>query len=314
MPNTLGLRSFSTNRSRIAVPKLIRVEAHLDGASEDHFYTGFSDNIEQGGIFITTFDLKPLNSPVEVLINFPDGSCATVQGGVEWIREFNSLVPEMNPGMGIGIRGLDNISKVQIEDYMAENQALFWDGSLLTKPVKPALANTDDIQLKQFSATLGPECDMRNERLFVAGIARDIEEYVKVKSACNTTSPDTNIGFAPSAKSLFESQNFMRLRIIPSMYSRQFHGGFQESDGEHRLFVTTEQSLPVGAIVNIEVLLPGKWRVRATGEVRWIRRRNPLVSSHAAPPGMGIKLLNISESTWQSLNEGRDEVPMCEFE
>ena len=104
-------------------------EAILEDSRESTFYTGFSGNIDSGGIFISTYDVRPIGTRVAVRIGFPGGELVSSFGVVEWIREQNTMHPEMAPGIGVRLTSLDGPSKKRIDMHIRDHSALFFEPS-----------------------------------------------------------------------------------------------------------------------------------------------------------------------------------------
>lgn len=80
-----------------------------------------------------------------------------------------------------------------------------------------------------------------------------------------------------------------------------FFLGFTENISEGGLFVATHQIQPVGSTVTLDFGLPGREeRIRAVGEVRWVRVYN---DASDVPPGMGIRFADISEEDLAAVRE-----------
>lgn len=120
-----------------AVPKHIverrtapraQVEAEIGFQSDTNFYTGFTEDISTGGIFLSTFDLKAIGSVINVNFTLPGGHFISVDGVVRWLREYNELNPDMSPGMGIQFENLAPNDKDAIEAFIKQRSTLFYDG------------------------------------------------------------------------------------------------------------------------------------------------------------------------------------------
>jgi hypothetical protein len=272
---------------RAPFPHLAEVVAHLDDASEDRFYTGFSGEIASGGLFAATYDLKEIGTPVEVELRFSNGGITFARGAVEWIREPCPRSPDLSPGMGIALRGLTPLAVRAIEEHIAVREPLFWDGA------------TDDIAQVQ---------DTNGETGFAAGMLRDVGALL---ASC-----PTQLAVPPVAapKPAAEPRRATELSAAVSRQARvgQFNGGFTDSDGPFRAFVATRATLPVGAPVRLHIQAPDGISVAAEGEVRWLRRANPLAPSHASPPGLGVRLCGVPPAVWRALGGTEAGVLSCE--
>lgn len=104
---------------------VLKTSVHL--ASESNFYTGFSDNISEGGIFIATYNHAPLGTKLSLEFSLPDdGPAIRVEGEVRWLREFN---PDSDapPGMGFRFLELDDESRSRVERFCRARDTLFYD-------------------------------------------------------------------------------------------------------------------------------------------------------------------------------------------
>lgn len=105
----------------------INVNTMLNINTDHQFYNGFSENIEEGGIFIATFDTKPVDSKVIVNFKLPGGHPVTARGQVHFVREYNPMTPETPPGMGVKFTDLLKEDKRAIEGYLEHRAPMFYD-------------------------------------------------------------------------------------------------------------------------------------------------------------------------------------------
>ena len=87
------------------VPIVIRV----DYSTVDSFFSQFTENINEGGLFIETEDACPVDTSVYLQFKLPglDEPIRTY-GRVVWIRDGES------PGMGIEFEDLDSAARARI--------------------------------------------------------------------------------------------------------------------------------------------------------------------------------------------------------
>lgn len=108
-------------------PASVNVNTMLSMSTDHQFYTGFSENIEEGGIFVATFEPEPVGTPVVVNFRLPGNRPVTARGTVQWMREYNPLTPEMPPGMGVKFTELLPDDKRAIEKFMKTRAPMFYD-------------------------------------------------------------------------------------------------------------------------------------------------------------------------------------------
>ena len=105
----LGETSERRTQNRIDVELIVSIE------SDSNFFSGFSENISEGGLFIATYDYKPLGSTFVLEFQLPELSHKIkTRCVVRWVRDYNPSVPEMVPGMGVEF--LDIVDRDQ--DYV----------------------------------------------------------------------------------------------------------------------------------------------------------------------------------------------------
>jgi len=105
----------------------INVNTVLSMNTDHQFYTGFSENIEEGGIFVATFEPKPVDAQVIVNFKLPGGHPVTARGVVQWVREYNPTTPEVAPGMGVKFTDLLPGDRRAIEEFAKTRAPLFYD-------------------------------------------------------------------------------------------------------------------------------------------------------------------------------------------
>ena len=92
-----------------------------------NFFTGFSQDISTGGIFIATFDILAMGARLNVNFTVPGGPVLSVDGVVRWVREYNETTPDVEPGMGVQFEGLNADDQGAINKFMEQNPPIFFD-------------------------------------------------------------------------------------------------------------------------------------------------------------------------------------------
>jgi uncharacterized protein (TIGR02266 family) len=104
----------------------VRMQAAIDLHSDTNFFTGFSTNISDGGIFVATVAHVPHGSEVELKFTLPSGEEIDTRGIVRWTREVNDKTPEIFPGLGIQFVDLDERAHQAIARFVASREPLFY--------------------------------------------------------------------------------------------------------------------------------------------------------------------------------------------
>lgn len=104
----------------------VRLQAAIDFKSDTNFFTGFSANISEGGIFVATVDMIPRGTPVDLRFSLPGGAQLEVAGVVCWVREVNDKTPEIFPGLGIRFTQLSPEAATAIQLFVSRREPLFF--------------------------------------------------------------------------------------------------------------------------------------------------------------------------------------------
>lgn len=95
--------------------------------SETQFYTGFSQNLDEGGLFVATFDVKPMGSKVLFTFELPGGRQITAKGRVTFVRDYDPKHPEVTPGMGLKFLTLRDDDRRAVEAYLKKRAPMFFE-------------------------------------------------------------------------------------------------------------------------------------------------------------------------------------------
>ena len=107
---------------------------------ENNFYTGLSEDISEGGVFIATFHLLPVGTPVVLAFTLPNAhEPITASGTVKWVRGPDATarsenifgagreLPGVIPGIGIRFHDLDASTRTTIREFMRRRTPVFFD-------------------------------------------------------------------------------------------------------------------------------------------------------------------------------------------
>lgn len=73
-------------------------EIELAFSEETQFYTGLTQDISEGGVFVATYRLFPIGTRLELSFQLPDGTTVNTWGRVRWLRD---EAAQCRPGMGV---------------------------------------------------------------------------------------------------------------------------------------------------------------------------------------------------------------------
>ncbi len=101
----------------------INVEIGLQ--TETNFFVGFSGDISEGGIFVTTVSLLAIDTAVTLSFAFPGGIEIQAEGVVAWTREGLTFDSNLNTGMGIRFTRLDDAALAAIKEFTSIREPIF---------------------------------------------------------------------------------------------------------------------------------------------------------------------------------------------
>ena len=105
------------------------LEINVDFESDSNFYTGLTQNISTGGIFLATHAPKKVGDHVVVRFMLPGVSQPIViDTEVRWLRHSSSLHrSDGPPGMGLRFLSLTAEQATQIQRFIDNRDSLYYD-------------------------------------------------------------------------------------------------------------------------------------------------------------------------------------------
>lgn len=106
-----------------------RLVAQLDLHTESNFFSGFSGDLSDGGLFVSTYQPLSPGQAVEVELSLPGGHTFSAQGHVAWLRSPCVLNDDISPGAGIVFDELDPQARKLAESFMLYREPTFVDAN-----------------------------------------------------------------------------------------------------------------------------------------------------------------------------------------
>jgi uncharacterized protein (TIGR02266 family) len=100
-------------------------ELELEFTEETQFYTGLTQDISEGGVFIATYRLFPIGSRLELSFELPDGTKINTWGRVRWLREESPH--GSRPGMGVEFGDLTEEMLAAITRFCEQRPPLYME-------------------------------------------------------------------------------------------------------------------------------------------------------------------------------------------
>ncbi|MFT7518908.1 MAG: hypothetical protein ACI9MC_001042 [Kiritimatiellia bacterium] len=103
------------------------LEVQVTLTSDHNFYSGFTQDISEGGVFIASLDVLAIGTPVEFELQLGKGKVKCT-GVVRWIREASPYLQDVSPGMGVEFRDLSPRVSAAINDFIGgRRDSIFYD-------------------------------------------------------------------------------------------------------------------------------------------------------------------------------------------
>jgi uncharacterized protein (TIGR02266 family) len=144
-----GAGALSTEPRATSIPILVEdrrrharyaLSLAITMQGENNFYTGLSEDISEGGVFIATLHMLPIGTPVVLSFTLPGSDePLSVLGSVQWARGPDATagsgdvfgggreIPGIMPGIGVRFRGIDAATRQTIRDFMQRRRPVFFD-------------------------------------------------------------------------------------------------------------------------------------------------------------------------------------------
>jgi len=100
--------------------------AEISLGSDSNFFTGFTNDVSEGGVFVATVNVMPIGTQVDLSFSLPGGPTIAGKGEVRWVREFDHKNPEVFPGMGIRFTDIPLPSVQAIHGFTQQREPMFF--------------------------------------------------------------------------------------------------------------------------------------------------------------------------------------------
>lgn len=119
---------MSKDERRISPRVAMDVEVGME--SDSNFYTGLTQDISSGGIFVATHQLRPVGERIQIRFTLPGHPRPTTiatEAEVRWIRDPPRPDPDMPTGMGLRFLRLSREEQAAILNFIKARESLFYD-------------------------------------------------------------------------------------------------------------------------------------------------------------------------------------------
>lgn len=117
------------NHQNVRAAERFDLEVKVDLESDHNFYTGLTQNISSGGLFIATHHLRKIGDRITLKFTLPGSEkVLVVETEVRWIRENSALLrAENGTGMGVRFINLSAEASAAINAFVQSRESLYYD-------------------------------------------------------------------------------------------------------------------------------------------------------------------------------------------
>jgi uncharacterized protein (TIGR02266 family) len=99
------------------------IEIEIEFKEDTQFFAGLTQDISEGGVFIATYRIQAIGTPLTLAFALPDGTRVTARGEVRWVRD--TTLVEGRPGMGVAFTELPPEALAAIARFCRQNAPLY---------------------------------------------------------------------------------------------------------------------------------------------------------------------------------------------
>lgn len=92
--------------------------------SETNFWSGLTEDVSEGGLFIATWHEYPLGTQIDLKFELPNSHVVSARGEVRWHRDESE---HFSPGVGIRFTDLREEDLAQIQAFIRHRSPLLYD-------------------------------------------------------------------------------------------------------------------------------------------------------------------------------------------
>ena len=129
MDTGTGAKVAQNQQQHVRASERFDLEVKVDLESDHNFYTGLTQNISAGGLFIATNAIRKIGDRITLQFSLPGTpEPLAVETEVRWIRE-NSALSRVDGATGMGVRfvNLSPQAAAIIQQFLESRDSLYYD-------------------------------------------------------------------------------------------------------------------------------------------------------------------------------------------
>jgi uncharacterized protein (TIGR02266 family) len=109
-------------------PPRLSIEVEVDLESQHCFYSGLTQNLSEGGLFVATYQLHPVGTELSVSLSLEGMPPIEARAQVRWIRDPRAATVDHAVGMGLQFVELSEEDRATIQAFMECRIPLLMEG------------------------------------------------------------------------------------------------------------------------------------------------------------------------------------------
>ncbi len=129
MDTGTGAKVAQNQQQHVRASERFELEVKVDLESDHNFYTGLTQNISAGGLFIATNAIRRIGDRITLKFLLPGSTePLAVETEVRWIRE-NSALNRVDGATGMGVRFVNLAPEAAqaIQSFIESRDSLYYD-------------------------------------------------------------------------------------------------------------------------------------------------------------------------------------------
>ena len=120
---------LAENHQNVRAAERFDLEVKVDLESDHNFYTGLTQNISSGGLFIATHHLRKIGDHITLNFILPGADKPlAIETEVRWLRENTALMrADGSTGMGVRFINLSPEASAAINSFIQSRESLYYD-------------------------------------------------------------------------------------------------------------------------------------------------------------------------------------------
>ncbi len=103
------------------------VAVEIGANTSSNFYVGFSGDINDGGVFVATYNVVKVDTPIALQLSLPGGFNAILKGRVSFVCDPHDGTSETEPGIGVRFENLAKEHRDLILRFIRKRAPMFYD-------------------------------------------------------------------------------------------------------------------------------------------------------------------------------------------